>query len=126
MANILIKWWVIWLVQVAVLQLLDRFTRRKKIYIVILVGFGRGNIRGKMERQPVEGSNIESVGYDPDGQILEVEFKSGGVYQYSGVESEMFRSLMDAKSIGSFLRTNIVQGDYEATKVNKVEEEGII
>ena len=79
-----------------------------------------------MERQPVEGSNIESVGYDPDGQILEVEFKSGGVYQYSGVESEMFRSLMDAKSIGSFLRTNIVQGDYEATKVNKVEEEGII
>ena len=75
-----------------------------------------------MDRQPVEGSNIISVGYDPDGQILEIEFKGGNIYQYQGVESLEFRSLIDAESIGSFLREKIIRGGYKATKI---DEEGV-
>ena len=36
-----------------------------------------------MYRIPVSSSNLASVGYE--GGILEIEFKSGSVYQYSGV-----------------------------------------
>ena len=35
-----------------------------------------------MKRQSVESSNLASVGYDEEKQILEVQFKHGGVYQY--------------------------------------------
>ena len=35
-----------------------------------------------MERQYVSSSNIASIGYDPDNQVLEIEFLSGAVYQY--------------------------------------------
>lgn len=32
-----------------------------------------------MERQYVSSSNIASIGYDPDNQVLEIEFLSGAV-----------------------------------------------
>jgi hypothetical protein len=38
-----------------------------------------------MERTPVTSTDILSVGYDPDQELLEVEFIRGAVYQYSGV-----------------------------------------
>ena len=38
-----------------------------------------------MERQYVSSSNIASIGYDPDNQVLEIEFLSGAVYQYYDV-----------------------------------------
>ena len=45
-----------------------------------------------MERQHVNSSNLESVGYDPTTQTLEIEFLNGGLYQYSGVpESRISR-----------------------------------
>jgi hypothetical protein len=38
-----------------------------------------------MDRTPVSSSNLSSVGYDPDEQILEIEFNGGRVYQYYDV-----------------------------------------
>jgi len=38
-----------------------------------------------MKRQPVESSNLASVGYDAARQILEIEFNHGGIYQYYDV-----------------------------------------
>ena len=38
-----------------------------------------------MIRQPVSSSNIRSIGYDSESNTLEIEFHSGGVYQYFGV-----------------------------------------
>lgn len=40
-----------------------------------------------MIRQPVSSSNIRSIGYDSKSNTLEIEFHSGGVYQYFGVLS---------------------------------------
>ena len=37
-----------------------------------------------MERQPISSSNILSAGYNPAGQVLELEFKGGVVWQYPG------------------------------------------
>lgn len=53
-----------------------------------------------MERIPVSSSNLASVGYQ-DG-ILEVAFKSGSVYQYTGVPDSVYEALMSAPSHGKF------------------------
>jgi hypothetical protein len=52
-----------------------------------------------MERTPIESSTIKSIGHA--GTILEVEFKSGTIYQYKGVQKPAAKKLMDAKSIGA-------------------------
>lgn len=38
-----------------------------------------------MNRILVQSSNILSIGYDSAGQMLEIEFVGGGIYQYGGV-----------------------------------------
>ena len=60
-----------------------------------------------MERTPVSSSDIASIGYDEDDQILEVEFNSGSVYQYSGVPSREHDGIMNADSKGKYLHANI-------------------
>jgi hypothetical protein len=60
-----------------------------------------------MRRQPVESSAISSVGYDPRSSILEVEFRSGAVYDYHGVPTKVYESLMKAPSKGSFVSRKV-------------------
>jgi hypothetical protein len=60
-----------------------------------------------MERLPVSSSNLASVGYDEVGQVLEVEFRHGGVYQYVGVSAAVFGEFMAAESLGRFLAKDI-------------------
>lgn len=60
-----------------------------------------------MERQSVVSSNLASVGYDAESQVLEIEFLKGGIYQYSGVWEDVFNSLMAASSKGTFFAENI-------------------
>lgn len=60
-----------------------------------------------MERVPVISSNLESVGYNPDSETLEVEFKNGSVYEYYNVPSFMHERLMAASSVGTFFNAEI-------------------
>lgn len=60
-----------------------------------------------MERQSVTSSNIRSVGYDPSTATLEIEFHSGGVYQYYGVPDTLYLGLMQAASHGSYFHQHI-------------------
>lgn len=60
-----------------------------------------------MEREPISSSTIASLGYDAAGEILEVEFVNGHVYQYSGVPSGEHDALRSAPSIGSYFNANI-------------------
>ncbi len=60
-----------------------------------------------MNRQPVQSSNLRAVGYDLQTNILEIEFNSGGVYQYFGVPQSIYLSLMSASSLGSYFYANI-------------------
>ncbi|USZ69343.1 KTSC domain-containing protein [Halorussus salilacus] len=59
-----------------------------------------------MNRTPVVSSNLESVGYDADSQVLEIEF-GNGVYQYFGVPESVYRGLMNAASHGKYHHRNI-------------------
>lgn len=69
-----------------------------------------------MNRIPVESSNLSSVGYDPKTRVLEIEFHSGGVYQYSGVPQSEYEALMNAPSKGSYFAHNI-KNSYGASRV---------
>lgn len=60
-----------------------------------------------MEREPVESSTIASVGYDPDSETLEIEFKSGSVYQYYSVPPGEHAALRNADTIGGYFSANI-------------------
>ncbi len=60
-----------------------------------------------MNREPVASSNIASIGYDEPSQTLEVEFTSGGIYQYYNVTLALFEQLMQAGSKGQFLAYQI-------------------
>jgi len=69
-----------------------------------------------MERKRINASNIRSVGYDPRGRVLEIEFSSGSIVQYSGVSEEVYRRLMNAPSPGSFFHDN-VEEDFPAKRL---------
>jgi hypothetical protein len=60
-----------------------------------------------MDRQRVRSSNVRSIGYDATSSTLEVEFNSGGLYQYSGVPETVYAALMRASSKGNYLNNHI-------------------
>lgn len=60
-----------------------------------------------MDRNHVPSSNINSIGYDPDTETLEVEFLNGTIYQYFNVPRNMYDQLMQEGSKGRFLNTYI-------------------
>ena len=69
-----------------------------------------------MNRQGVKSGIISSLGYDSTTSTLEVEFKSGDVWQYEGVDLQTYNSLRLADSIGKYFLANI-KGKYKETKV---------
>jgi hypothetical protein len=60
-----------------------------------------------MHRETVSSSGIASTGYDPSSETLEIEFKSGTIYQYYDVEKYVYDQLMAAPSKGRFLNYEI-------------------
>jgi hypothetical protein len=60
-----------------------------------------------MDRTPVASSNLASVGYDRELQVLEIEFLNGSVYQYFNVTEDVWEQLMASSSKGSFLNQQI-------------------
>lgn len=71
-----------------------------------------------MQRQKVDSSNIESIGYDVENEVLEIEFKSskGEAYQYEKVDCITYKELMEAQSLGSFFAHRI-RGKFEHKKI---------
>ena len=60
-----------------------------------------------MERKRISSSKIRAVGYDPQSEVLEVEFNDGKVVAYSGVSNEVHRHFMNAPSPVSFFDDKI-------------------
>ena len=60
-----------------------------------------------MNRQSVDSTDIKSVGYDPATKILEIEFHSGGIYQYLDVPDMVYSDLMNADSKGKYFHRHV-------------------
>jgi hypothetical protein len=71
----------------------------------------------EIEMLPISSSMANAVGYDADTQILQVEFQSGAVYQYSGVEPDTWEDLHETDSIGRFFNENI-RGRYSSERID--------
>lgn len=56
---------------------------------------------------PVSSSNVDSVGYNEEQQILYVRFLNGSLYIYKGVNTYEYDGLLNAPSVGSYLHRNI-------------------
>ena len=69
-----------------------------------------------MIRTSVVSSDIRSVGYDGSSQVLEIEFHSGGVYQYYSVPRSVYNALMQASSHGTYFHRHI-KGIYRYQKI---------
>lgn len=69
-----------------------------------------------MNRQQVISSNIRSVGYDGESRTLEIEFHTGGIYQYFDVPESVYKSLMSASSLGSYFY-RYIRDRYRWTKI---------
>ncbi|MUG93853.1 KTSC domain-containing protein [Scytonema sp. UIC 10036] len=70
-----------------------------------------------IEMLPVSSSMADAVGYDPEEQVLQVEFHNGAVYQYYGVEADTWEELHEADSIGRFFNENI-RGRYSSERID--------
>jgi hypothetical protein len=69
-----------------------------------------------MKRETASSSNLRSIGYDISTQTLEIEFNSGGVYQYFHVPENVYTGLMDASSHGRYFN-HFIRDEYPTRRV---------
>jgi len=74
-------------------------------------------------RTPVDSSSIRSLGHDETTGKLHVEFSSGAVYEYSGVDRAMFDTLLASKSIGKAFAQTIRAGGFSFVKLKPEKSE---
>jgi KTSC domain len=66
----------------------------------------------RMQRVPVESSNVASIGYAPQERVLELEFRqSGEVYHYFDVPAEEYTAFLAADSKGTYVNQHLNLGD---------------
>ena len=63
----------------------------------------------KIDRTPVNSSNIVSVGYDVVTKTLDVEFYTGRLYRYENVPEDTYNRLKSSSSVGSFFQKNVAR-----------------
>lgn len=69
-----------------------------------------------MDRQFVSSSNIASVGYDEASQTLEIEFNSGGIYEYYDVPEYVYQELISASSVGRYF-IQAIKNTYNCSRI---------
>jgi len=62
---------------------------------------------GILKAKEFDSSNLASIRYAQEEDILEVEFSRGGTYQYKGVPLNVFIDFANAESKGKFFQSNI-------------------
>ncbi len=68
-----------------------------------------------MKLTSVTSSAIKAIGHDADKKILHVQFHTGAVYEFRGVDENAHAELMGAPSVGSHFNNHVL-GKYESTK----------
>ena len=70
-----------------------------------------------MIRKNISSSDISSIGFEPQSQTLEIEFKSGGIFQYFEVSENIYNTLVNSISIGKYFN-QYIKGQYNYKKLN--------
>lgn len=70
-----------------------------------------------MRRRAVNSSALQSIGYDAEKHILELEFRDeGGVWQYFNFKPAAYKKFVNSESLGHFFVTRI-KGKYLEEKI---------
>jgi len=70
-----------------------------------------GTVLSRIPRVRVQSSNVASVGYSRNLQVLEIEFTRGAVYRFLNVRPIVYRQLLAAQSKGHFI-ADYINGKY--------------
>ncbi|QZY53818.1 KTSC domain-containing protein [Crassaminicella profunda] len=70
-----------------------------------------------MTKVKVHSNTIQSVGYDPTNQILEITFVSGETYQHHGVPQIIYNNLIHSSDIGYYLHYH-VRNEYPYERIH--------
>lgn len=68
-----------------------------------------------------DSKNVASTAYNPESQVLTVEYRSSRIYRYKKVPLSTWKQLLGTDSIGRFLNTDVVTR-YEFTEVTEKEK----
>ena len=60
-----------------------------------------------MVLQAVNSKTISKVGYDPQTLIMIIEFHTGSMYEFSGVDQDIYQQFINSPSLGTFFSKNL-------------------
>ena len=60
-----------------------------------------------MKLIPVDSSGVRAVGYEEERKILHIRFIDGDIYQYDGGQVGEVVDLLQSKSIGQFVNSEL-------------------
>ena len=73
--------------------------------------------RPSIRRISVKSDDIQSIGYDPDEKLLEVEFSVGGVYRYFEVPVARYELLMCSELMSRYFH-KYIRDRYEFLRIS--------
>jgi KTSC domain len=80
-------------------------------------------IQENMQRVPVDSGSIASIGYAPEQQVLELEFRqSGEVYQYFNVPAQEHTAFLAADAKGTYLNHRFKPPQYRYQQIRPQQE----
>ncbi|UBF30329.1 KTSC domain-containing protein (plasmid) [Kovacikia minuta CCNUW1] len=100
------------------LQQLDAIVASDVLALTETVDFNHlPGVKQTIDMHPIQSGMANAVGYDPDRNLLQIEFKSGSVYQYEDVDAATWRELQTSDSAGRFFNRRI-KGQYRSCQVD--------
>jgi hypothetical protein len=75
-----------------------------------------------MDRTKVDSNTLLSIGYEPDLELLELEFEGGDIYNYHKVQPYLYLGLMNSNSKDAYFN-KYIRDKYEVEKIRDTSRE---
>lgn len=75
-----------------------------------------------MTRTKVNSNNLLSIGYEPDSELLELEFVNGDIYDYKKVQPYLYLGLMSS-TMKEVYFDNYIRDKYQVEKIKEKSRE---
>lgn len=66
---------------------------------------------------PVASTMASAIGYDSDNEVLQIEFNSGAVYQYSDIDEDTWEDLNSSNAVGRYYN-QYIKGKYQSQRID--------
>ncbi len=66
---------------------------------------------------PVASPMASAIGYDSENEVLQIEFNSGAVYQFSDIDEDTWEDLYASEAVGRYFNQNI-KGRYQSQRID--------